>query len=180
MRSFHAGARRCCSRRAPAPAARVGRWLSTPALVFVGLISYSLYPWHLPILAFAAYYNILPLEPRHLVVLLSAIFALAAVTWRYVEAPLRGRTVLASDARFLAAAAAATLAVAALGVFLWRSGDFAGRLDAADATLIGTTVERLRSDASPARTARCAMSPAAHCARSDPSPARGRRLGLGR
>ena len=84
---------------AGARAGRVGRWLGTPALVFVGLISYSLYLWHLPILAFAGHYNIFPLEPRHLGVLLSAIFALAAVTWRYVEAPIRGRAVLASDAR---------------------------------------------------------------------------------
>jgi peptidoglycan/LPS O-acetylase OafA/YrhL len=126
---------------------RVGRWLGTPALVFVGLISYSLYLWHLPILAFAAYYNILPLEPRHIVALLASIFVLATISWRYVEAPLRGRTVLASDARFLATAGAATLGVAALGVFFWQSGDRVGRLDAADAKLIGTTVERLRSDA---------------------------------
>ncbi len=125
---------------------RVGRWLATPALVSVGLVSYSLYLWHLPVLAFGAYYNILPLEPRHLVVLLASIFVLAAVTWRYVEAPIRGRAVLASDARFLAAAGAATLTVAAVGVLIWLSGGLVGRSDTADARL-GGTVERLRSDA---------------------------------
>ncbi len=125
----------------------VGRWLSTPALVFVGLISYSLYLWHLPVLAFAAYYNIVPMEPRYIGVLLASIFLLATATWRYVEAPLRGRTVLGSDARFLATAGATTLAVASLGVFFWQSGGLAGRPNADAAKLIGTTVERLRSDA---------------------------------
>jgi hypothetical protein len=98
-------------------------------------------------LAFAAYYNILPLEPRHFVVLLASMVLLAAVTWRYVEAPTRGRTLLASDARFLAAAGATTLAVGSLGVFLWQSAGLAGRVDAADAKLLGVTVERLRSNA---------------------------------
>jgi peptidoglycan/LPS O-acetylase OafA/YrhL len=126
---------------------RVSRWLGTPALVFVGLISYSLYLWHLPILAFAAYYNILPLEPRHLVLLLALIFALATVSWRYVEAPIRGRTVLASDARFLATAGVAALAFAALGVVFSQSGGLAGRLDVPYTRLIGPTIERLRSDA---------------------------------
>ena len=136
----------------PAPAARrVGRWLGTPALVFVGLISYSLYLWHLPILAFAAYYNIFPLEPRHLVVLLASIFVLAAATWRYVEAPIRGRAVLASDARFLATAGAATLAVASLGVLLWQSADRAERSDAADAEGIEHDGPVAVGRASPAR-----------------------------
>ena len=125
----------------------VGRWLGTPALVFVGLISYSLYLWHLPIFAFAAYYNIVPLEPRHLVVLFASTGVLAVVTWRFVETPIRGRSVLASDSRFLAAAGAATLAVGSLGVLLWQSDGLAARVDAADAKLVGATVERLQSNA---------------------------------
>ena len=132
---------------AGAPVSAVGRWLRTPALVFVGLISYSLYLWHLPVLAFAAYYNIVPLEPRHLVVLLAATFVLATVSWRYVETPIRGRAVLALDARFLGAAGAAMLALAALGILFAQSAGLAGRLDADDAKLIGPTIARLRSDA---------------------------------
>jgi peptidoglycan/LPS O-acetylase OafA/YrhL len=130
---------------AGARAGRVGRWLGTPALVFVGLISYSLYLWHLPVLAFAAYYNIFPLEPRHLRLLLPSIFVLAVATWRYVEAPIRGRAVLASDARFLAAAGAATLAVASVGALLWQVGDRAMSSDVAHASGI-ETMDRLRSD----------------------------------
>jgi peptidoglycan/LPS O-acetylase OafA/YrhL len=144
---------------------RVGRWLGNPVLVFVGLISYSLYLWHLPILAFAKYYNILPLEPGHLVVLLATTVALAAATWRYVEVPVRRRSVLASDARFLAAAFATTLAIGAVGAFLWQSRGLPGRADAADAKLIGTTVERLRSNAAAcARRAPSEVANASLCA----------------
>ena len=125
----------------------VGRWLSTPALVFVGVISYSLYLWHLPILAFAEYYNISPLEPRHVGALLASIFVLAAATWRYLEAPIRGRNMLASDARFLASASAATLAVASMGVLFWQTGGLPAGLDVADAKLLGAQNDRLRADA---------------------------------
>jgi peptidoglycan/LPS O-acetylase OafA/YrhL len=125
---------------------RVSRWLGTPALVFVGLISYSLYLWHLPILAFAGYYNIFPLEPKHLGVLLPSMFLLAAVTWRYVEAPIRGRAMLASDARFLAAAVAVTVAVASLGVLISQLADRAPRSDPVHATGNDERMDRLRSD----------------------------------
>ena len=124
----------------------VDRWLGTPALVFVGMISYSLYLWHLPILSFASYYNIFPLGPRHVGLLLALIFAIATVSWRYVEAPIRGRAVFASDARFLGIAGAATLAVASLGALLTQFADRAERSDAANGTVI-STMDRLRSDA---------------------------------
>jgi peptidoglycan/LPS O-acetylase OafA/YrhL len=126
-------------------ATRVGRWLGAPALVFVGLISYSLYLWHLPVIAFAAYYNIFPLEPRHLAILLPSISVLAVVTWRYVEAPIREHVVLASDARLLATAGAAALGVGLLGLLLWQSADRAEHSDAAQEKGI-STLDRLRSD----------------------------------
>ena len=93
-----------------------------------------------------AYYNFFPLGPERLGLLLALIFVLAAATWRYLEAPIRGRAVLESDARFLGVAGAAALAVGALGALLSQLADRAERSDADRGTVI-STMDRLRSDA---------------------------------
>jgi peptidoglycan/LPS O-acetylase OafA/YrhL len=125
---------------------RVGGWLSARPLVFTGLISYSLYLWHVPVFAFAGYYNVRPLEPWHLAVLLPSIYVLSAMSWRYVEAPVRGRTLLAADSRFLRAAAGTTALVASLGLVMWLSDGIPARLGEADAKLI-RNLDRLQRDA---------------------------------
>jgi hypothetical protein len=125
---------------------RVGGWLSARPLVFTGLISYSLYLWHVPVLAFAGYYNVRPLGPWHVAALLAAIYLLSAASWRYIEAPFRGRGSPVSDRAALRAAGAATLCVAALGLTLWMSGGWPARLGTADTTLI-SNLDRLQRDA---------------------------------
>lgn len=63
--------------------------LTNRALVYVGLISYPLYLWHWPLLSFG---RILRLkEPTILlkIGILAAAFALAALTYRFIERPIR-------------------------------------------------------------------------------------------
>ena len=94
----------------------VGRLLSWPPMVWGGLISYSLYLWHQPVLAFAR--NVSLDEPsvalRLGLIALSVL--LAALSWVWVERPFRaGRggagiprnTVFALSAGAIALAAAA-------------------------------------------------------------------------
>ncbi|WP_162789173.1 MULTISPECIES: acyltransferase family protein [Sphingomonas] len=67
-----------------------GGWgLSARPLVAIGLISYSLYLWHLPVIDFARYLTDAPLTAAQglLATLLSVV--LAALTYRYVETPFR-------------------------------------------------------------------------------------------
>ncbi|MEO7277778.1 MAG: acyltransferase family protein [Sphingomicrobium sp.] len=68
-----------------------GNGLAGPMLVRVGLISYSLYLWHQPLLAFArvATLDQLPLAAR--AALMVAAFPLAYLTWRFIEMPFRDR-----------------------------------------------------------------------------------------
>lgn len=70
------------------PKAFVNRTLASGPLVFVGLISYSLYLWHWPLIA---YTNII--EPMHDAwvdgLALAVSFALAVLVYRYVETPFR-------------------------------------------------------------------------------------------
>ena len=67
----------------------VYRLLSLWPFVSIGLISYSLYLWHWPIVAFAENYTGRPLNLGEAVILIAASIAIAAVSWRYVEQPFR-------------------------------------------------------------------------------------------
>ncbi len=72
------------------PEARVNRTLlSNPVLVWVGLISYPLYLWHWPLLAFAriAYASTPPASVR--LALVAGSLALAWITFEVIEKPVR-------------------------------------------------------------------------------------------
>lgn len=66
-----------------------GRLLSLRPVVFIGLISYSLYLWHWPLLAFSRYWLGEELPPGVVLGVLAASLVLATLSWRYVETPLR-------------------------------------------------------------------------------------------
>jgi peptidoglycan/LPS O-acetylase OafA/YrhL len=65
--------------------------LSTRLPVFIGLISYSLYLWHWPLLVFTRDVLGRDLRPWETAALIAAAFALAIASWRFVERPFRVR-----------------------------------------------------------------------------------------
>ncbi|MEZ6131858.1 MAG: acyltransferase family protein [Planctomycetaceae bacterium] len=67
----------------------LGRMLSNRMLVFFGLISYSLYLWHWPMLAFLRYRVGIELSPWQSGGTIMASLALAVVSWKFVEMPMR-------------------------------------------------------------------------------------------
>ena len=85
--------------------------LSLWPLVFVGLISYSLYLWHWPLLVFARYWTITPLTVWQSSAIVIASFILAALSWRYIEQPFR-RKRSAIPRRILVASAATAMGLA--------------------------------------------------------------------
>ena len=70
-----------------------GRLLSLRPVVFVGLISYSLYLWHWPLLVFQTTSNLLVNQPTLTHKVKLAVFvaslALGTLSWRFVERPFR-------------------------------------------------------------------------------------------
>jgi peptidoglycan/LPS O-acetylase OafA/YrhL len=66
----------------------VSQLLSLKPFVFVGLISYSLYLWHWPLIAFHNYVHS-KITFSDQILLVSASLALAYLSWRFVEQPFR-------------------------------------------------------------------------------------------
>ncbi len=105
----------------------VGRLLSWKPMVGIGLISYSLYLWHWPLLVFAREVNY-ELTSAWKISLLAVSFVMGYLSWRWIETPFRGGGFLGTNARALrfGAVSAAGLFAIVLGIRL--SGGFPSRL----------------------------------------------------
>lgn len=69
----------------------VHKLLSLSPIVFIGKISYSLYLWHWPILAFYRYWFDKPISKFEGLVLLVSAAIIAFFSWKYIETPVRSR-----------------------------------------------------------------------------------------
>jgi peptidoglycan/LPS O-acetylase OafA/YrhL len=108
---------------------RVTRLLSRPAPVMVGKISYSLYLWHLPLLAFAAYVVVDKPSPILRLALIALSIVLAVLSWRYVEQPVRqGSWIFGQSRAVFGAAAAAIVLLGGFGFAAHVAGGFPGRI----------------------------------------------------
>jgi peptidoglycan/LPS O-acetylase OafA/YrhL len=118
----------------------VSRFLSSRALVFTGLISYSLYLWHWPILALSNYYFITDPQPVTVAMLIALTYAAACLSWRYIEQPVRSRRIFSSSRAFVRAAVLANVALLALAVGLWKSGGLPQRFSSDVRALVDAPV----------------------------------------
>lgn len=97
----------------------ISRCLSLRPLVATGLISYSLYLWHQPLMAFARLISIEPPGAGVMLALIAVSFLLAYLSWRYVEQPFRNRAAMSRTRVFRwSAAASVAVLVCTLGVLL--------------------------------------------------------------
>lgn len=101
-----------------------GRLLSRRPLVFIGLISYSLYLWHWPILVFSKiaiskWFDLPSFGSRLLLAVLAV--AIATVSWRFVETPFRvGAHRPGSKTIFIFAGLCIATSLAIAGIFSIR------------------------------------------------------------
>src|SRR5262249_44535332 len=108
------------------PGTRVGKALAAPALVHVGLISYSLYLWHQPILAFARIARADTLSLAATAALCALGVGLSEASWRLVERPFRRRG--SGSRRFVfACAAICAAALVSFGLGSTATQGYAGR-----------------------------------------------------
>lgn len=105
----------------------VGKLLSLRLLVFVGLISYSLYLWHQPILAFMHLRLIREVGLLDILLAVIASFLAAYITYRFVETPFRLRQRFSRN-KIFQLSGTASLLVIALGLTGYLAQGFPSRL----------------------------------------------------
>ncbi len=100
----------------------VSRLLSWRPVVFIGLISYSMYLWHWPIAVFQRNSSLLiGVGPDWLrkVAIIAVSIVVAYLSWRFVEQPMRVGKHKPSPRRLAWMALTASLVIAAISVSLW-------------------------------------------------------------
>lgn len=122
------------------PETPAGRLLALKPVVGIGLISYSAYLWHQPLLAFARL-RLGEVPPWLTAVLIVATFVLAALSWYFVEQPVRTakryrregrRAPLGSRAGLFAASGAVAAVLMSVAVAGVAQQGFRGAWDARD------------------------------------------------
>ena len=71
------------------PACRLGRWLGVRPLRWVGVRSYGIYLWQTPVIVLTTPQGIQDDSLVRAALQVAAIFAIAALSWRFVEEPIR-------------------------------------------------------------------------------------------
>ena len=94
--------------------------LSQRHIVLIGLISYSAYLYHYPILAFAKYKSFQ--EPSDLLIatLCLLTFVFAYFSWKYIEKPFRNKNIISNKIVFISAPIA-IFTLIALGYFVYST-----------------------------------------------------------
>lgn len=122
------------------PGAPATRLLSLPPLVGIGLVSYSAYLWHQPLLAFARIRFGEALPTSGLVLLGAAAILLAWPTWAFVERPFR-RPGAVPSGRVLTVAGGVIAGLAALGTVGIATNGLEARKPAAVRAILATVTD---------------------------------------
>lgn len=113
----------------------VGRVLQTRPFVATGLISYSLYLWHWPLLVFTKYWTIRDLTRMETAAVLLIAAVAASLSWRYIERPFRGKSGVMTRRTLFMTAALAMIVLAGGGFLIDSYSGFPDRLDPTTAML---------------------------------------------
>lgn len=104
----------------------VASFLSSRAMVGIGLISYSLYLWHWPLFVLVEY-SVPGARPIHFLTAMLVSAALATASYFLIETPIRTRRALRTPSRISAAFVTSTIVIASFGAVIWREDGFPSR-----------------------------------------------------
>jgi peptidoglycan/LPS O-acetylase OafA/YrhL len=100
--------------------ALAGRWLSYAPLVAVGKASYSIYLWHLPLLAYATYLVADTLSTPAALFLCAVSIALGFASLQWVERPFRAKGPHRNRKAFIAALGMVAIAAVSLSILAFQ------------------------------------------------------------
>jgi hypothetical protein len=112
--------------------------LALKPVVFIGLISYSLYLWHWPVIVFARN-AIIDIHFFWQLALLLISILLGIASWRFVETPFRKKGVLDTRWPAFGFAAGCTILLLGLSVGIWHQNGLPMRFDPKVASYIKDT-----------------------------------------
>lgn len=107
------------------------RMLCWRPVVFIGLISYSLYLWHWPVLVYSRKFLLGEPSPAFIAWQIGLSLVLAVLSWRFIETPFREKRWLPARASMLRFGIVCTLVSALLGAVLSATKGLRARLPAA-------------------------------------------------
>ncbi len=110
----------------------VSRLLSSGPLVKIGLVSYSFYLWHWPVLAYMNFLNAGPAESISKtirVLLMVMAFGIAWASWRWVETPVRRKQCFKTKRSLFTASLALMSMMLIAGAWLYQAEGLPQRLD---------------------------------------------------
>jgi len=106
----------------------VRQLLSLKPMVWVGLISYSLYLWHWPLIAFYRYSSTEEPVLIDKLLLVSVSVILAYFSWKFIETPFRKKQLLVTNKKILYSAFASILIVVMVGQKIRLAKGYPSRL----------------------------------------------------
>jgi peptidoglycan/LPS O-acetylase OafA/YrhL len=101
--------------------------LGNRVMVFLGLLSYSLYLWHQPIFAFLRAYSVEHPSSFSFLALIPLVFFLSYITWKFVESPFRNKSLISRNIIFFCSIIG-TLVFVTIGLYLDKSYGMASRV----------------------------------------------------
>ena len=109
--------------------------LTLKPIIFIGLISYSAYLWHQPLLVFSRFYFVGELTPFHVLSIFILTILLAYLSWRFLEQPFRDKEKISRKTIFLFSAMGC-FAFGAIGLSIHLNDGFKNRFSSAELQLL--------------------------------------------
>ena len=116
--------------------------LSWKPIVFIGLISYSLYLWHWPVICFSSYWAVSEFSATEKCGLVLASLVLAMLSWKYIETPFRKRSNSVPVRLPFIAFASMSFTLGAVGFFFDAEEGVPSRLPAQARQILNAANER--------------------------------------